>query len=667
MTPKEFLSHFPDFCIQVFDDVEMRKDPKLAKCGKPSVFTKEQLQKWNKEGRGIFFSVNKAPTGERKKEHCAGINAWFAESDTLSAEEQWQRIIACPLEPSFVVRSKKSFHIYWLSTDGTKERFEEVQNGLIKYFDGDPAMKDIVRVLRVPGFNHMKDPANPFPVEIITANPELRYTEAEMLQAFPYEKPPKKEYVKRERKSNDFWDVLSSLDNKMMLEKLSGDSIINGEVISFRPRHPEGAYIDVNGKPAAAWLDAEGFIGSTKKGGPTWIQWITYYGRTHGEIAKWAEQHLKEHINMGKKETTIVPVTDMRTPVQKQKIVPISQKDLLEKQIPPVKWIVEGMVPANGLAILTAPPEHYKTWIMLVTAIAVAEGKNVFGENGLIVPSSNGVVICNEEMWEGSIQERLRNLGAKLDLPITYTNLCDVRLDKEEDVLFLISLCKEKNAKLIIFDSLVRVHGYDENSASEMKKVFDSIKKFTKEGIAVLLTHHNRKPPPLYGSNKPKDDVNSMRGSSDIRAIPDVIWGIRTINDDKNTFALVNYKQRLAEKYRSFKIQIVKNEKIMSFIHAGAYTDEDEKSNKVMESMNTVLTFIEQNPDSSTAQIKDAMKVLQIGDHTTRDALRLLEEDGVIMVNIGKSEGGRKCNIYRKIDEYKEPEQDDLWNNQIRA
>ena len=307
MTQKEFLSYFPDYCIQVFDDVETRKDG-FARVGKPSKFTGEQLEKWNKEGRGIFFSVNRFPNGERKQIFCQGVNAWFAECDSLSIEEQWKNIIGSPLAPSFVVRSKKSYHIYWLAKDGTKENFIRIQQGLCRYFSGDTNMTDIARVLRVPGYYHVKNQSDPFLVEITEANPELVYTEEDMLAAFPYTEPKedgnidvKKEEKQKQSASDWFWDALGELKNKDVLEKLSGTDIVNGEVFSFRKRNPDGRYIDVNGKPSGAWLDKQGMIGSKRgdgrsAGGPTWIQWLGYYGKSKAEIAEWAKKNFKEYL-----------------------------------------------------------------------------------------------------------------------------------------------------------------------------------------------------------------------------------------------------------------------------------------------------------------------------------------------------------------------------------
>jgi phage shock protein PspC (stress-responsive transcriptional regulator) len=49
-----------------------------------------------------------------------------------------------------IIESNSSYHLYWFAKDGTKENWNKVCNGLRNYFDGDPAVVDISRVLRLP-------------------------------------------------------------------------------------------------------------------------------------------------------------------------------------------------------------------------------------------------------------------------------------------------------------------------------------------------------------------------------------------------------------------------------------------------------------------------------------------------------------------------------------
>lgn len=180
-----FLSHFKDSIIQTFDDVKDRKNAELTRFWKAENAPEETLRALNKQGAGIFFSPNQFASGRRLQSECSGITAWYMENDTLSKDEQFKNVVSCPLAPSFIVESKNSLHLYWLAADASFEKFQTIEQGLCEYFQGDPAVKSIERVLRVPGFNHCKDPETPFEIGIIEQNPELVYTQEEMLAAFP--------------------------------------------------------------------------------------------------------------------------------------------------------------------------------------------------------------------------------------------------------------------------------------------------------------------------------------------------------------------------------------------------------------------------------------------------------------------------------------------------
>lgn len=320
-----FLKCFPKHYIQILDDksakgAEPHREslPELVKAGNPYVFTINELEELNKKGAGIFFSPNQF-SERRKKELCEGVNAWYMEIDGVSKEEQYKRLLKSPLNPSVIVESGNSYHAYWLAKDGTVENFEKIVRGLIKFFGADEACKDISRVLRIPGFYHNK--REPFMVRIDLADYHILYTESEMMEAFPYEEEKKtcpiRDCGSYSSKEDPFWTIAGSLDNKRMLEKLSGDPIVNCEIFTFRNRPGGGEYIDVNGQPADAWLDERGMIGSGKRGGPTYIQWVGYYGRSKAEIAEWLKKNCHEFSDSIKKK-----------PIDASKFKLISSEDL---------------------------------------------------------------------------------------------------------------------------------------------------------------------------------------------------------------------------------------------------------------------------------------------------------------------------------------------------
>lgn len=183
---EEFIRPFFDVnetvCLRIFDD---RKDGTFrgakpeCKAGKLCKMEPE-LRKHNAMNRGIFFTVN---FGGHEDTEITRVNAQFVECDDLSLEEQLAQIEVFPLEPSIIVRTKKSLHTYWLMKNADVGKFRKVQKQLIARFNGDKACVNESRVLRLPGFNHCK--GEPVSVECIKFNPELRYTQDELSAALP--------------------------------------------------------------------------------------------------------------------------------------------------------------------------------------------------------------------------------------------------------------------------------------------------------------------------------------------------------------------------------------------------------------------------------------------------------------------------------------------------
>ena len=183
---EEFLRPFfgpsERICLRVFDDKKAGtfKGAKLETTlsGLPGLM--DTLRKHNGQNRGIYFVVN---YGGHEDAEITRINAQFMECDDLSLEEQLRQIEAFPLEPSFIVKTRKSLHTYWLMRDAKVEKFRQIQKGLAEKFGGDRACVNESRVLRLPGFYHCKE--EPVMVECIHFRPELRYTQEELAAYLP--------------------------------------------------------------------------------------------------------------------------------------------------------------------------------------------------------------------------------------------------------------------------------------------------------------------------------------------------------------------------------------------------------------------------------------------------------------------------------------------------
>ena len=149
-------------------------------------FFEKSLHDDNREDRGIFFVVN---GGGQKDSDVKEVKAFFIDDDEASFEEQIEKLNSFDLEPSVIIKTKRSLHAYWLTKGETRiDYFTKIQEGFIEVFKSDMSIKNPSRVMRLYGFEHRK--GDPVLVKLIKFDPDLRYTQKEIVEVL-------KKYVKR--------------------------------------------------------------------------------------------------------------------------------------------------------------------------------------------------------------------------------------------------------------------------------------------------------------------------------------------------------------------------------------------------------------------------------------------------------------------------------------
>lgn len=256
----------------------------------------------------------------------------------------------------------------------------------------------------------------------------------------------------------------------------------------------------------------------------------------------------------------------------------VSLSELMAMEFSDLEWLVEPLVPAEGNTAVSGDSSVYKTWMMLEIAVTVATGGILFDK---FVTTQNAVLVVDEENGNRLLQKRLRKLQTKYDLPVYFITLKGFKLDKE-NVRRILEDCKGKGIKLVIFDSLIRIHDKNENESQDMAKVLGLLKGFNKEGIAVIFTHHNRKQG-LF--RNPSQD---MRGSSDIRAFVDCHLAVERKSDCVH---ITQTKLRQAEEIKPFKLSVISDGDEFKFEYV---SEVDEVQNKKADMMEAIKDALEQ-------------------------------------------------------------------------
>lgn len=166
---KRFLSIIePDsdaFTFQTFDDTE-RKDPKLARVLHGTLEQHAaELKRLSAQGAGAFVTINATDGKGRKAENIAAVRAVFVDLDgaPLGPVERYEHP-----PHAIIATSPGRYHAYWRTTGMELAQFEGAQRALIEKFDADPSVKDLPRVMRLPGFCHQK--GEPFLVHIASTS-----------------------------------------------------------------------------------------------------------------------------------------------------------------------------------------------------------------------------------------------------------------------------------------------------------------------------------------------------------------------------------------------------------------------------------------------------------------------------------------------------------------
>ena len=194
VTTNAFLNaiHGPDASIYFNVDGKTWKNKPQS-----SAEASSKLQWLNQKGNDIYFIVNSGGTTDAS---ISRINSVFIDWDAgrmdsgeyfpLDEVVEKKRMILPRIESftfvcSHLVDTRNGYQAYWLVDHlATVDQFRECQRRLIAYFDSDPSIKNPARVMRLPGYDWMKDGYESYPVTIIEGNGQ-RYDIQEIIDALP--------------------------------------------------------------------------------------------------------------------------------------------------------------------------------------------------------------------------------------------------------------------------------------------------------------------------------------------------------------------------------------------------------------------------------------------------------------------------------------------------
>jgi hypothetical protein len=126
---------------------------------------------------GVFVTINETDLKGRRRENIVRPRALFVDADGAEQVQPCRDAIRdTGAIPSIVVQSSAGrAHFYWCCDDLTCDVFSTAQSALIARLGTDPAVKDLPRVMRLPGTLHLKNPNAPRMVRLFLPIPTRRW------------------------------------------------------------------------------------------------------------------------------------------------------------------------------------------------------------------------------------------------------------------------------------------------------------------------------------------------------------------------------------------------------------------------------------------------------------------------------------------------------------
>lgn len=220
---------------------------------------------------------------------------------------------------------------------------------------------------------------------------------------------------------------------------------------------------------------------------------------------------------------------------QPLKFVPVPELESL----PGIEWLIQGIVPAHGIAVLYGEPGHGKSFVAIDWALSVASGKDWAGRSVL-----GGPVVYIVAEGSRGMKDRMKawqTTHPEADVSKAFVVLEPIMLhDRPALQRFINGVAATFQGAppvLIILDTLAQNFvGGDENSAQDMGVWLHGARMLQEKfGSTVLIVHHAAR-----GSGR-------ERGSTALRGASDTMIHMRRPSERVNSYKMVCTKQKEGE------------------------------------------------------------------------------------------------------------------------
>jgi len=410
--------------------------------------------------------------------------------------------------PSLVVESSTGKRqAIWLVDEFPKGDAKPVMQAIAQTFGTDPAVAEVPRVMRVPGFVNRK--YADAPVAKLLSNTGKRYARAD----FHVEVAPKFE------------------------QRMAPEEYLNAPFI----RKPGGKFgsiyqhvLKIVGHYTSAKRVDDGDVmfdivnGLKERNGCFQSDGVTPFLWNEEQVRDQCHKLVKEWKDSGR-ALTMTQQQPSQTPQAKTQPSVEDWREMFrsvgEMEDGPIDMIIEGAL-QEGTCFLGANPGDGKTLVALAFAKAICTGTPLFGLPQYSVSKPRQVIYLIPESRDRAFRKRCESFQIPDDKAKFMARTISAGVPLELGDPYLMQAVKETNAVVILDTASRFMKGNDENSAAQNRLLVNDVVGLLAAGaVCVILIHHATKSSKV---NQEKMTLeNMLRGTGDFGAMADQAYGIR--------------------------------------------------------------------------------------------------------------------------------------------
>ncbi len=290
-------------------------------------------------------------------------------------------------------------------------------------------------------------------------------------------------------------------------------------------------------------------------------------------------------------------------------MVKIRADELLRKDIPKIEYLVEGIIPKNGLVYCFGSAGSFKTNFLLYSAICSTMEKNVFE----FKTEKFRTLWIDEENRESGMKDKLGKIARGLEAEDKHIQNIEILISEGFNILGKESIEKLKkdieefNPQMIVIDSIAKVFPLNERDEKDVRKIYTILRPIIeKYNVSIILIHHARKKNFMQFSQEMED----ISGSREFTAMADSIILLDEIKE--GTFLLKQVKNRYSSKTHALNFDVIGDEEEINVLYTGRVIDK--YTDKTNQCKTDILKWIE-DKNISEFKRKEALEIMKEKGH----------------------------------------------------